>query len=69
VAPWDEEVLLVSLWNRGEVVALSTTPQLVPESGDVVYDGVARPQHLAVDGNRVLLVDFDQGRILELSRG
>ncbi len=64
-SPWNPEVLLVALWNEGEVVAVSAT------GGDsaaveVVYSGAAHPQHLTVDGDRVLLTDHVSGRIVAL---
>ena len=64
VAPWDPTLLLVALWNEGQVVAVSTT---TADSG-VVYGGAEHPQHLTVDGDRVLLTDHVAGRILALER-
>lgn len=67
VAPWDDALLVVTLWNEGTVVTIPVAPGAVPHSGTVVYQGVDRPQHLAIDGDRLLLVDFNGGQILELA--
>ncbi len=67
VAPWNDRELLVSLWNRGQIVAVPTAPQLTPVAGTVVYEGIERPQHLTIDGERLLVVDFLGGRIVELA--
>lgn len=66
VAPWDTDVLLVALWNEGEVVAVPTDGDGDGEYG-VVYTGADHPQHLTVDGDRVLLTDHVAGRIVALS--
>ncbi len=64
VSPWDPTVLLVALWNEGQVVAVSTN---VADGGyDVVYEGAEHPQHLTVDGDCVLLTDHVAGRIISL---
>lgn len=62
-SPWEDGELLVSLWVTGEVVALSSDDGSV----SVVFDGIAHPQQVFVDEGRVFVVDFDDGRILELS--
>lgn len=67
VAPWDEALLVATLWNEGAVVTIPVAPGAVPHSGTVVYQGVERPQHLAIDGDRLLLVDFNGGRIVALA--
>ncbi len=61
VAPWDDSVLVVALWVRGSVVA-------VDRSGAVtdLASGLDRPQHLVVDGSRVLISEYGTGRILAL---
>lgn len=66
VAPWDPDVLVVALWNRGEVVTVSIADPAPPEPVDpeVLLTGVEHPQHLLVDGDRLLVVDHDGGRIL-----
>ncbi|MDY7104349.1 MAG: PQQ-dependent sugar dehydrogenase [Actinomycetota bacterium] len=69
VAPWDPDQLLVTLWVSGEVVSIPADPDAAPAEPTVVFDEVERPQHLTVDGDRVLLVDHDGGRILALTPG
>jgi glucose/arabinose dehydrogenase len=69
VAPWDDQQLLVSLGVRGEVVSIPADPDAAPADPTMVFDEVERPQHLVVDGDRVLLVDHDGGRILALTPG
>ena len=77
VPPWDSELLLVALWNEGQVAAVSTDAGRPAgnDSGDdvagydVVYTGAEHPQHLVVDGDRVLLTDHIAGRIIALRRG
>ncbi len=69
-APWDPEVLLVALWNEGQVVAVSTGSG--PAAGEGTYSVAStvaeHPQHLTVDGDQVLLTDHVAGRIIALSR-
>lgn len=69
VAPWDDATLLVALWNRGQVVAIDAAAPQTPATAQVVFDGVDRPQHLAVDGDTLVLVDFLDGRLVELAPG
>lgn len=67
------EVLAVALWNTGEVVTVpigENDAQAAANDGDfiasaysIVYRGAARPQHLTVDGDRLLLTDFEAGTI------
>lgn len=66
VAPWDAETLLVALWVEQRVVSVPTTADGRPHPPIDVVTGELRPQHLLVDGDRVLVVDFDGGRILAL---
>ncbi len=64
-APWDDELALVALWNESVVVALNPDdPGATPE---VVYQQAQHPQHLTVDGDRVLLTDHTSGTIIALS--
>lgn len=60
VAPWNQDTLLVALWNSGLVVSVDRA------TGEVAtfLTGIAHPQHLVVDGDRVLIVDHEDGRIL-----
>jgi glucose/arabinose dehydrogenase len=66
VAPWDATTVLVALWVSGEVVAVPTAEEGAPHEPRVVFEDVEHPQHLLVDGDRVLLVDHGGGRILGL---
>lgn len=68
IAPWDADVLLVALWNAGEIVAVPVAaPTDEPHRGRPVVTGIAHPQHLLADGDRLLVVDFDGGRVLSLT--
>ena len=67
VAPWDEAVLLVALWNRGQVVQIRTD-RPNGQSAEVVISGLQNPQHLLVDGDSVLLSEFGAGRIVRIER-
>jgi glucose/arabinose dehydrogenase len=74
VAPWDPGTLVVALWRERRVVAVpaerdgSTDPPHGPEGlTDVLAGEGFRPQHLLVDGDRLLVVDHGDGRILALS--
>lgn len=67
VAPWDPRLALVALWNRGEVVAVRFDPQGAPHEPVVVLGGLARPQHLLVDGDRVLVTDHGSGTVVALA--
>ncbi len=69
VAPWDPATLLVSLWVDGEVVAVTADPDAAPTEPVVVYGDAENPQHLAIDGDRVLLVEHTAGRIVSLQPG
>lgn len=64
LAPWDSDVLLVSLWNEGRVVAIDATSTNLPAEADDFLTGIAHPQFLLADGDRLLVLDFDAGRIL-----
>lgn len=68
VAPWDDAVLLVALWNRGQLVEIRTD-QPRTQIPAVVASGLQNPQHLLVDGETVLLAEFGTGRILRIERG
>lgn len=69
VAPWDPAQLLVALWVTGEVVEVRLDAETAPVSAVSVYSSAGRPQHLHVDGDRVLLVDHGAGRVLALRPG
>jgi len=63
VAPWDEGVRLVALWVEGRVVAVPTAGDEPVEYEDFLT-GVERPQFLLADEDRLLVVDYEGGRIL-----
>lgn len=67
LAPWDDEVLLVALWNQGRVVAVPTEGGDGPVEFEDFLTGLDRPQHLLADGDRLLVVDYDGGRILAVT--
>ncbi|MCB0968692.1 MAG: hypothetical protein KDB37_17805 [Ilumatobacter sp.] len=66
VAPWDDGTALVALWVRGEIVAVPTDLADAPHEPTVVVDTIEHPQHLLVDGDRILVTDHASGRILAL---
>ncbi len=66
VSPFEPETLLVALWVEQRIVAVPTTPEGRPHEPVEVVTGEIRPQHLLVDGDRLLIVDFDGNRILAL---
>ena len=68
-APWDPDRLLVALWNRSAIVAVDRSDDGVPHRPEIVLEGLGRPQHLLADGERLLVTDFDGGRILEVTSG
>ena len=68
VAPWDPDTLLVALWAERRVVSVPRSRVGAPHQPTDLLTGDLRPQHLLADGDRLLVVDFDGGRILALSR-
>lgn len=67
VAPWDPDVLVVALWVEHRVVAVPRSSDGAPHQPTDVITGDLRPQHLLADGDRLLVVDFDGGRILSVA--
>lgn len=67
VAPWDPDVLLVALWNRGEVVTVDRSASERPVEAKVFLIGIKRPQHLLALDDRLLVSDFESGRILSVT--
>ncbi len=64
-SPFDPDVLLVALWNRGQVVAVSTTGDGEgPVEVGVFLDDVAQPQHLVVSDGGLLVSDHATGQIV-----
>lgn len=68
VAPWDDDTLLIALWNRREIVAVPRAPADSPYAPESVVGGELTPQHLLVDGDRLLVTDFAGGRVLSVVR-
>lgn len=68
VSPWDADQLLVALWSEQRIVAVPIAVDGRPHEPVDVVTGDLRPQHLLVDGERLLIVDFDGNRILALQR-
>jgi len=68
IAPWDPDLLLVALWSEGRVVAVSRRPGDGPVAVEDFLTGIAHPQHLLAVGDRLLITDFDAGRILAVTR-
>ncbi len=68
VSPFEPETLLVALWNEQRIVAVPTAVEGRPHEPVDIVTGELRPQHLLVDGERLLIVDFDGNRILALQR-
>lgn len=68
VAPWDPEVLVVALWNRGEVVTMPRSDDGRPHPVETLLADAGNPQHLIADGDRLLLSEFSGGRILAIER-
>ncbi|MEL6983226.1 MAG: glucose sorbosone dehydrogenase, partial [Actinomycetota bacterium] len=59
VSPWDADQLLVALWVEQRVVAVPTATEGRPQEPADVVTGEFRPQHLLVDGDRLLIVEVD----------
>lgn len=64
VPPWDDDTLLVALWNDGKIVSVPADASGHSVEPTTWMTGVDHPQHLEVDGQRLLVVDFTAGRIL-----
>jgi len=68
IAPWDPDVFLVALWLRGEVVEIPrAAPPSSPHAATVFTASVESPQHLLIDGDRVLLSDHASGQIFAIN--
>lgn len=70
VAPWDPQVLVVALWVTDQVVVIPIGAQngAEPWEPEEIVSGVGRPQDLLADGDRLLLTDHQNGRILAITR-
>lgn len=69
VAPWDPDLLVVALWNRGEVVTVPADAVGRPHEPEILVTGIDSPQHLVADGERLLLSDFGGGRVVAITGG
>lgn len=69
VAPWDDDLLVVALWMERRLVTVPRTPGDEPHEPTEILTGDLRPQHLLADGERLLVVDHEGGRILALTVG
>lgn len=68
VAPWDADTLVVALWVERRVVTVPRFSEGAPhEPVDLLTGEDLRPQHLLADGDRLLVVDHDGGRILAVA--
>ena len=69
IAPWDATILLVALWNTGEVVQVQLTADGDNATGEVstFLTGLRNPQHLLAwrDGS-LLVSDFASGAIYRI---
>ena len=70
IAPWDETVLLVALWSRGEVVQVKVTPDGDNAVGEIspFISGLRNPQHLLAwrDGG-LLVSDYATGALYQIT--
>ena len=66
-APWDDTVLLVALWVERRVVAVPKAGEEQPVAYTDFLTGIERPQFLLADGDRLLVVDHEGGRILAVT--
>lgn len=66
VSPWGDDVL-VARWSAGDVVTVPVATDGSPHAPEPFLTGVEHPQHLLVDGERVLLTDHSGGRVLSVS--
>ena len=63
VSPWEGGEFIVALWNESKVVSVNAETSEVED----VYTGIEHPQSLISIDESLLVLDFDDGQILELS--
>ena len=68
VAPWDPTLVVIALWNRGELAVVRLADPVRPGEVDVVLAAFDRPQHLLVDGRRILVTDHATGLVVAIER-
>ncbi len=67
LAPWDPTRLVVALWVEQRIVSVSTDPADAGTEPTLVTDALDRPQHLVVDGDRLLVTDHEAGTIVAIT--
>jgi len=68
IAPWDPDVFVIALWLPGEIVTVPRTASPDGPHEPVVFsDALESPQHLVVDGDRILVSDHATGVIYAIS--
>ena len=67
-SPWDDGSLLVALWNDGKIVSVPDDASNSSPEPVTWMTGVDNPQHIVADGDRLIVVDFAEGRILAVGR-
>ena len=68
LAPWDADTFIASLWLPGTVVTVPRPAGDEPHEPVVFVEGIESPQHLLVDGDRLLVSDHATGQILAISK-
>ena len=66
ISPFDDNTLLVALWNEGRIVAIDKTSDDPSDYIDVAT-GLIGPQHLVATDDAVYVSEFGTGRILRLT--
>ena len=68
VAPWDDTRAVAALWVPGDLMEIPIEPGQgpddVPVEGTAIATGLAGPQHLLVDRDRLLVSAHRQGAVL-----
>lgn len=68
VSPWEDDVLLVALWNEGRIVRVERTEGADgPAPVETVVDTFVHPLHLLADGDRLLVTDGEAGLLVALT--
>jgi hypothetical protein len=73
IAPWDSTRAVVALWVTGELVEFPIDPGAssladAPVPSTVIVEGLANPQHLLADGDRLLATVHGDGSIVAIRR-
>jgi glucose/arabinose dehydrogenase len=69
-SPWEPGVLLVALWQQGEIVRIdpATATERVAAVPEVILSGLGQPQHLLLTADGLLVSDHASGTIQLLQR-